>query len=62
MSFSDNFGWEPNTFKAKRKREEDLDRAEKTNNSINKYFSKGHATAASKPKARRFSPNPAIVS
>lgn len=62
MSFSDNFGWESNTFKAKRKREEDLDRAEKTNNSINKYFSKGHAAAAPKPKARIFSSNPAIVS
>lgn len=38
---------------AKRKREEEKERAEKTTNSINKYFSNGHTAAASKPKVRR---------
>ncbi len=35
---------------AKRKREEDQDKIEKTNNSINKYFSNGPVAAAPKPK------------
>ena len=35
---------------AKRKREEDQEKIEKTNNSINKYFSNGPAVAAPKLK------------
>ena len=35
---------------AKRKREEDKEKAERTNNSINKYFSNGPVAAAPKPK------------
>ena len=35
---------------AKRKREEDKEKAERTNNSINRYFSNGPAAAAPKPK------------
>lgn len=62
MSLSDNYDWESNTFKAKRKREEDLDKAEKTNNSINKYFSKGHTATAPKAKACEVTSNSAIAS
>lgn len=39
---------------AKRKREEEKDKFEKTNNSINKYFSNGPVAAAPKPKVRKF--------
>lgn len=35
---------------AKRKREEDKEKTERTNNSINKYFSNGPVTAVAKPK------------
>lgn len=38
---------------AKRKREEEKERAENTTNSINKYFSNGHTAAAPKSKVRR---------
>ena len=36
--------------KAKRKREEDQEKIERTNNNINKYFKNGPVTAAPKPK------------
>ena len=35
---------------AKRKREEDREKTERTNNNINKYFSNGPVSAAPKPK------------
>lgn len=35
---------------AKRKREEDKEKTERTNNSINKYFSNGPIAVAPKPK------------
>ena len=37
-------------YPAKRKREEEKEKLEKTNNSINKYFNKGLAAVAAKPK------------
>lgn len=62
MTLSHNYHQETKTLKAKRKREEDLEKTEKTNNSINKYFSKGHTAAAPKPKACEVAANPAIAS
>lgn len=62
MRLSDLYGEETNICEAKRKREEDLERAEKTANNINKYFSKGHTAAAPKPKVSEVTSNPAIAS
>ena len=36
----------------KRKREEEQEKIEKTNNDINKYFNKGPVAKAAKPKVR----------
>lgn len=49
-SESDDNELPANSKAAKRKREEEKQRQEKMNNGISKYFNKGHAAAAPKPK------------